>query len=104
MTSAKTEKRFERLPLAPSAGCVEIRIRPDKLGVDRGLKPGGFHISGTRSHPASGSRQDTAGTPAPLQTSIEIPARSLETLAQALAHTIGMGLLKQPNKQKLTKR
>jgi hypothetical protein len=35
-----------------------------------------------------------------LQTSIEIPARSLETLAEALAHTIGMGLLKQPDKQK----
>jgi hypothetical protein len=36
-----------------------------------------------------------------LQTSIEIPARSLETLAEALAHTIGVGLLKQPDKQEL---
>jgi hypothetical protein len=33
---------FERLPLASSAGCVEIRIRPDKPGADHGLRRGEF--------------------------------------------------------------
>jgi hypothetical protein len=61
----------------------------------------GFHISGTRSHPASGSRPDIVAKLLRPQTSIEIRSESWEILGEAFINSTDCRLPKQPDKARV---
>ena len=66
-------------------------------------KPHGLRIEDIQNHPASGRRPSIFDKPLRWRTATEIRAKFLETSGESPHYTTPWGLLKQPDKQELTR-